>query len=50
MKGNDTTNLTFDCFYKVLLVGDSSVGKTSFIRRYIDNIFSDKVLSTMGMI
>ena len=41
-------DITYDCLYKVLLVGDTAVGKTSFLRRYTDNIFSDNVLSTMG--
>ena len=34
--------------YKVLLLGDSSVGKTCFLKRYIDNTFQDAYLSTIG--
>ncbi len=33
---------------KICLVGDSSVGKTSLIRRYVFDEFSDAYLSTLG--
>lgn len=33
---------------KICLVGDSSVGKTSLIRRYVHNEFDDKYISTIG--
>ena len=34
---------------KVCLVGDFSVGKTSLIRRFVDDRFSDEYLSTVGV-
>ncbi len=34
---------------KVILIGDFSTGKTSLIRRYVDNQFSDRYLSTIGV-
>lgn len=34
---------------KILLLGDFNVGKTSLIRRYVDNAFDDKYLSTIGV-
>jgi len=34
---------------KILLLGDFAVGKTSLIRRYIDNTFDDKYLTTIGV-
>ncbi len=33
---------------KICLVGDSAVGKTSLIRRYVMDIFDDKYISTLG--
>jgi small GTP-binding protein len=34
---------------KILLIGDFGVGKTSLIKRYIDNEFSDKYKTTIGV-
>ncbi|MEM9538486.1 MAG: Rab family GTPase [Cyanobacteria bacterium P01_E01_bin.42] len=34
---------------KICLVGDFSVGKTSLIRRFVDDQFSDEYLSTVGV-
>ena len=34
---------------KICLLGDFSVGKTSLIRRFVENIFSDRYLSTVGV-
>ncbi|WP_455392156.1 Rab family GTPase [[Eubacterium] cellulosolvens] len=33
---------------KICLLGDSAVGKTSLIRRYVMDIFDDKYISTLG--
>ena len=44
MADKENTEIT----YKVLLLGDSSVGKTCFLKRYIDNTFQDAYLSTIG--
>ena len=34
---------------KIVLIGDYSTGKTSLIHRFVDNQFSDKYLSTIGV-
>jgi len=34
---------------KVVLLGDSAVGKTSLVRRYVIDIFDDKYFMTIGM-
>lgn len=35
--------------YKVVLVGDFGTGKTSLIRRYVDNSFSEDYISSIGV-
>ena len=34
---------------KICLLGPFAVGKTSLIRRFVDSIFSDKYLTTIGV-
>lgn len=34
---------------KICLLGDFSVGKTSLIRQYVEGLFDDKYLSTIGV-
>ncbi|XP_074656321.1 ras-related protein Rab-20-like [Tubulanus polymorphus] len=34
--------------YKVVLLGDADVGKTSLLTRYIDGVFKDSITSTIG--
>ena len=35
--------------YKILLLGDSSVGKTCFFMQYVDNTFHEVHISTVGL-
>lgn len=35
--------------FKLMILGDPSVGKTSLVRRYIENRFSEDYLSTIGV-
>ena len=41
--------MTDECVYKVLLLGDSTVGKTCFLLRYCDKTFEDAHLMTVGL-
>ena len=34
--------------FKILLLGDTSVGKTCFLKRYTEDTFQDAYLSTIG--
>ena len=38
----------YDITYKILVLGDSGVGKTCLIRRFTDDDFTDSFLSTIG--
>jgi GTPase SAR1 family protein len=38
-----------DFMYKVILVGDTSVGKSSVMRRFADDSFSESYLATIGV-
>lgn len=39
----------FDYAFKVLLVGDSNVGKTCLVMRYCDNSFTSTFMTTIGI-
>jgi small GTP-binding protein len=38
-----------DLVFKILLLGDSSVGKTCFLLRYIDDTYTENHISTIGV-
>ena len=39
----------YDYLFKILLIGDAAVGKSSILLRYADNTFSDTYMSTIGI-
>jgi small GTP-binding protein len=39
----------YDCLFKVLLIGESGVGKTALLLRLCDNVFCSSHLSTIGI-
>jgi small GTP-binding protein len=38
-----------ECIFKVLIIGDSGVGKSSILLRYVDDKFRDSFVSTIGI-
>ena len=40
---------TYDLTLKLLIVGDSSVGKTNFTNRFIENKFNSNYMTTSGI-
>lgn len=38
----------YEATYKILILGDSGVGKTCLIFRFIEDVFSDSYISTIG--
>ena len=39
---------SFDALLKVVMVGDSNVGKTNLVLRYTKDIFRENVMNTVG--
>lgn len=39
----------YDYLFKILLIGSSNVGKSSIMTRYVDNIFCESYISTIGV-
>jgi GTPase SAR1 family protein len=45
-----STSNDYDSTFKILVLGDSGVGKTCLIYRYTEGIFSEAYVSTIGML
>ncbi|XP_021955459.1 ras-related protein Rab-1A [Folsomia candida] len=44
----DEVNKEFDYKFKIILVGDAGVGKSSLLQRYSDDLYSAKAVTTVG--
>ena len=42
-------NTSYDFMVKVIIVGDSGVGKTNFFTRFCDNTFKQSYVATIGV-
>lgn len=45
----EVSEQNFDYMFKILIIGNSSVGKTSFLFRYADDSFTPSFVSTVGI-
>jgi Ras-related protein Rab-27A len=43
------STMDYDYLFKFLALGDSGVGKTSFLYQYTDNVFHSRFISTVGI-
>ena len=41
--------MEYDYLFKILIIGDSSVGKTSIMNRYTSEMYNDEHISTVGV-
>lgn len=39
----------YDCLFKVILVGDSGVGKSALLARFVDNCHESEFVATIGV-
>lgn len=46
---NDAADQNFDYMFKLLIIGNSAVGKTSYLFRYADDSFTSAFVSTVGI-
>ena len=46
---SDLISQDYDYLFKVLLLGDSDVGKSSLILRYTDETFNSKLINSIGV-
>jgi len=48
-QSQDAADQAFDYMFKILIIGNSSVGKTSFLFRYAEDSFTSAFVSTVGI-
>ncbi|CAF2603298.1 unnamed protein product [Rotaria sp. Silwood2] len=49
MSSNYTPDIEYDYLFKILIIGDSGVGKTAILQRFAQNYFSNEYFATIGV-
>lgn len=49
MRAYNTATNDYDYLFKILLIGDSGVGKSCLLLRFADDVFSDTFIATIGV-
>jgi GTPase SAR1 family protein len=44
-----TNIIDYEAIMKIIIVGESGVGKTNILNRYINDLFSQQIASTIGV-
>ena len=44
-----STERNYDCMCKIVIVGNSGVGKTAFLQRFYDDTFRVRFITTVGV-
>lgn len=47
--GRDKMAKNYDYLFRILLVGDSGVGKTCILIRFVENTFTSSYINTIGI-
>ena len=48
-KKSSKSDISHDVIFKVIIIGDSEVGKTNILTRYCEGVFKESYVATIGV-